>query len=207
MEKSSRSLWTEKILNRAKDLNPKDLSLSPYLRKKSEAYQRTLTGVKVCGVILGIDPSLRGTGLSALEAKSDGSIKYIESTTVKNNPKLSMAECLGRIYQETTAIIKRTSPIAVAIEQSVYVQNFKTAMTLGSSRGAVLAAAACAKLKVFEYPPLRIKQAVIGYGRASKEQVARSVAAMVLGAGILPPDESDASAAALTHIFTHKELK
>lgn len=80
-------------------------------------------------------------------------------------------------------------------------------MTLGSSRGAVLAAAACAKLKVFEYPPLRIKQAVIGYGRASKEQVARSVAVMVLGAGILPPDESDASAAALTHIFTHKELK
>lgn len=206
MAKSGRNLWTEKILRgEAKTTSAKVLETSAYLRKKSEAFERSLTGKKICGVVLGIDPSLRGTGLAAIEALPDGSLRYIESKTIKNPPNLSMTECLGRIYAETDAMIKRTSPVSVAIEQSVYVQNFKTAMILGSSRGAALAAVACSNLKVYEYPPLRIKQSVIGYGRASKEQVARSIAALVKNAGILSADESDASAAALTHIFTHKE--
>ena len=115
-----------------------------------------------------------------------------------------MPECLARILAETTAMIARNKPSCVAIEQSVYVQNFRTALILGSSRGAAIAAAASQNLEVFEYPPLRIKQAVIGYGRASKEQVARSVAGIVAGAPILPSDEADAAGAAIAHIFTHK---
>ena len=156
------------------------------------------------GIVLGIDPSLRGTGLTVIESLGDGSLRYVESKTVKNNPSLTMPECLARILAETTAMIARNKPSCVAIEQSVYVQNFRTALILGSSRGAAIAAAASQNLEVFEYPPLRIKQAVIGYGRASKEQVARSVAGIVAGAPILPSDEADAAGAAIAHIFTHK---
>ena len=173
-------------------------------KRKAALKEQNLRGSQMRGIVLGIDPSLRGTGLAAIEAMPDGSLRYIASITVRNEPKLNMAQCLARILEETEKIIARTNPVCVAIEQSVYVQNFKTALILGSSRGAAIAAAARAGLDVFEYPPLRIKQAVIGYGRASKEQIMRSVAGIVAGAPLLPNDEADACGAAIAHIFTHK---
>ncbi len=210
MAKSGRSLWTEAIKDGGK-LAKGGVSTSKWLVKAPTAgvekrrmeVERNLRGKRLEGLVLGIDPSLRGTGLSIIESCADGSVRYVESLTVKNHPSLSMPECLARILDETMHIIKRNKPICVAIEQSVYVQNFRTALILGSSRGAAIAAAASMRLQVFEYPPLRIKQAVIGYGRASKEQVAKSVADLTKSP-ILPSDEADASAAALTHIFTYK---
>ena len=216
MAKNNRSLWTQKIVEGAvarKFPNGKGAvwteesikaKTSNWLQKKSVDKERALTGSQLKGVVLGIDPSLRGTGLAAIESIGNGELRYIESLTVINKPVLTMPQCLAKIFEETSAIIKRTRPTCIAIEQSVYVQNFRTAMILGSARGAAIAAAAHAGLEVFEYPPLRIKQAVIGYGRASKEQVALSVAQLVKGAGVLPNDESDASGAAIAHIFTHK---
>ena len=209
MAKSGRALWTQAINGGGKLSGAAPLSRAPAKNriaseKRVIAAARAICGRRVEGVVLGIDPSLRGTGLSVIEARADGTLEYIESLTIKNHPSLSMPECLARILTQTLAIIKRTNPVCAAIEQSVYVQNFRTALILGSSRGAAIAAAASQRLEVFEYPPLRIKQAVIGYGRASKEQVAKSVAAIV-GCPVLPPDEADASAAALTHIFTHKQ--
>ena len=209
MGKSGRSLWT-KAIKEGKTTKKSDShsawtvkSLTAGVEKKHIALERNLRGKQMTGIVLGIDPSLRGTGLSVVEAMEDGSIRYIESLTIKNHPSLSMPECLARIMTETLAIIKRNKPICVAIEQSVYVQNFRTALILGSSRGAAIAASASMKLEVFEYPPLRIKQAVIGYGRASKEQVAKSVS-MLAKCPILPLDEADATATAITHIFTYK---
>lgn len=209
MAKSGRALWTAAI-KEGKKSSPAgasertEKSADSRARKKRLETERKLRGRQMCGRVLGIDPSLRGTGLAVLEAREDGTLAYIESLTVKNRPTLSMPECLARILEETDGIIRRNKPDCVAIEQSVYVQNFRTALILGSSRGAAIAAAAAKRLEVFEYPPLRIKQAVIGYGRASKEQVGRSVMAFLQMQNILPPDESDASAAAITHIFTHK---
>ncbi len=210
MAKSGRSLWTEAIKDGGK-LAKSKVGASKWLVKAPTAgvekrrmeIERNLRGKRIEGIVLGIDPSLRGTGLSVIESRADGSLRYVESLTVKNHPSLSMPECLARILDETLSIIKRNKPICVAIEQSVYVQNFRTALVLGSSRGAAIAAAASMKLQVFEYPPLRIKQAVIGYGRASKEQVAKSVSDLTKSP-ILSSDEADASAAALTHIFTYK---
>ena len=209
MAKSGRALWTAAIKegkksSRAGASERTDKSADSRARKKRLETERKLRGRQMCGRVLGIDPSLRGTGLAVLEAREDGTLAYIESLTVKNRPTLSMPECLARILEETDGIIRRNKPDCVAIEQSVYVQNFRTALILGSSRGAAIAAAAAKRLEVFEYPPLRIKQAVIGYGRASKEQIARSVAALVSNAPVLPSDEADAAGAALTHIFTHK---
>jgi len=90
----------------------------------------------------------------------------------------------------------------VAIEQTIYVQNFQTAQILGAARGAAIAAAAMRGLPVFEYAPLRVKQAIVGLGRASKEQVARTILSLTgtdLGTCF---DESDAAAVALCHAFT-----
>lgn len=197
-ENSQNKIAEEKRLNRNAKLREQ------YQNEKIERKEHSISGQKFVGKILGIDPSLRGTGLALIDARADGTLVYVESQTIKNPPQMTMAECLAKIYSQTSAMIARNNPACVSIEQSVYVQNFKTAMILGSSRGAAIAAAACANLQVFEYPPLRIKQAVIGYGRASKEQIAKSVAAMVRGAPVLPLDEADAAGAALTHIFTHK---
>lgn len=217
MAKSSRQLWTAQILegssakSRSKGgtwtseaADAVSARSSAYMRRKIDAAAHAIGGEQICGMVLGIDPSLRGTGLAVIEALGGGKMRYVESETVRNHPSLSMAECIAAIFERTLRMIDLYSPDWVSIEQSVYVQNFKTAMILGSARGAAIAAAAHRRREVYEYPPLRIKQAVIGYGRASKEQVGRSVMAFLQMQNILPPDESDASAAAITHIFTHK---
>ena len=217
MAKSSRQLWTAQILegssakSRSKSgawtseaADAISARSSAYMRRKIDAAAHAIGGEQICGMVLGIDPSLRGTGLAVIEALGGGKMRYVESETVRNHPSLSMAECIAAIFERTLRMIDLYSPDWVSIEQSVYVQNFRTALILGSSRGAAIAAAAAKRLEVFEYPPLRIKQAVIGYGRASKEQIARSVAALVSNAPVLPSDEADAAGAALTHIFTHK---
>lgn len=217
MAKSSRQLWTAQILegSSAKSRSKSgawtsevagaiSARSSAYMRRKIDTAAHAIGGEQICGMVLGIDPSLRGTGLAVIEALGGGKMRYVESETVRNHPSLSMAECIAAIFERTLRMIDLYSPDWVSIEQSVYVQNFKTAMILGSARGAAIAAVAHRRREVYEYPPLRIKQAVIGYGRASKEQVGRSVMAFLQMQNILPPDESDASAAAITHIFTHK---
>ncbi|MEK9983194.1 MAG: crossover junction endodeoxyribonuclease RuvC, partial [Opitutae bacterium] len=93
----------------------------------------------------------------------------------------------------------------VAIEDTIYVQNFQTAQAMGASRGAAIAAAAMRDIPVFEYAPLRIKQAVVGNGRASKEQVARTVRALLANHELLDYDEADATAAALCHAMTWRD--
>jgi crossover junction endodeoxyribonuclease RuvC len=90
----------------------------------------------------------------------------------------------------------------VALEKTIYVQNISTAQVLGAARGAAIAAAALAGCEVFEYPPLRVKQAVVGRGHASKEQVARTVMALLGHGRSLALDESDAAGVALCHAFT-----
>ena len=93
----------------------------------------------------------------------------------------------------------------VALEQTIYVQNFQTAQILGAARGAAISAAALQNRPVFEYPPLRVKQAVVGAGRASKEQMARTVMALLGHGRTLALDEADAAGVALCHAFTWRE--
>jgi crossover junction endodeoxyribonuclease RuvC len=94
----------------------------------------------------------------------------------------------------------------VALEKTIFVQNVATAQILGAARGAAIAAAALAEKPVFEYPPLRVKQAVVGVGNASKEQMARTVMALVGHGRPLGYDEADATGVALCHAFTWRGL-
>lgn len=187
--KSSRQLWADKVSG--KSSNPSAKAGYTALRKPFH------------GVVLGIDPSLRGTGLAVVEFSRGERRLLLHSRTVKLRPSISMFECLGLISGNVTELLDTYSIDAVAVEQTIYVQNFQTAQILGAARGAAIAAAAVLGKSIFEYAPLRVKQAVVGAGRASKEQVARTVMGLVGHGDTLEYDESDAAAVAICHAFTH----
>ncbi len=155
-----------------------------------------------CGLVLGIDPSLRGTGLALIEFTAGRQPILLRCQTVRVAPKYSMAEALAEIHRAVTAFLENVDVRHVALEQTIYVQNIRTAQILGAARGAAIAAAALRDLPVFEYPPLRVKQAVVGAGRASKEQLARTVMALLGHGRTLALDEADAAGVALCHAFT-----
>jgi crossover junction endodeoxyribonuclease RuvC len=154
------------------------------------------------GIVLGIDPSLRGTGLAVLAFEGGELARYIASETISPPRSANLPECLGCIARAVERYIREYQPTAVAIEETIYVQNFRTAQKLGAARGAAIGQAALRDLPVMEYPPLRIKQAVVGYGRASKEQVSRQMSSLLRLPEDLPFDEADAAAVALCHALT-----
>lgn len=157
------------------------------------------------GRVLGIDPSLRGTGLALLEFVAGRPPLLLRCQTVQVPSSRSMAEALAAIHRAVTSFLDGAAARHVALEQTIYVQNIRTAQILGAARGAAIAAAALQGLPVFEYPPLRVKQAVVGAGRASKEQMARTVMALLGHGRTLALDEADAAGVALCHAFTWRE--
>lgn len=161
--------------------------------------------VPFSGAVLGIDPSLRGTGLALIEFAAGRSPVLLRCLTVRVPARQPMAVALAEIHRAVASMLERTQVRHVALEQTIYVQNFQTAQILGAARGAAIAAAALGGRPVFEYPPLRVKQAVVGAGRASKEQVARTVMALLGHGKTLAPDEADAAGVALCHAFTWRD--
>lgn len=192
--KSTRKLWAEHLARG-------DGGPSAAGRTRKRATDPGL-GKPFHGLVLGIDPSLRGSGFAVLDYRSSDSPRLLETATLKLKPELSMPQCLGAIATRVGELLSRHAIRHVALEQTIYVQNFQTAQILGAARGAAIAAAAMRGLEVFEYPPLRVKQAVVGAGRASKEQVGRTVRSLTGTNLELRFDESDAAAVALCHAFT-----
>lgn len=193
MAKSSRKLWAEYVARGGASA------------KKGEAVLSKLP-TPFQGVVLGIDPSLRGSGFAILDYRSSSDIRVIETCTLKLKPAISQIECLGAIGNQVEDFIDSHKIKHVAIEETIYVQNYQTAQILGAARGAAIAVAAMRGLPVFEYAPLRVKQAVVGAGRASKEQVAKTMQSLTGTDFGLRFDESDAAAVALCHAFTWKDL-
>lgn len=187
---SVRQMWAQKLAGKG---TPKSLGLA-----NSMPAQKSFKGR-----ILGIDPSLRATGLAVVDA-SGKSFALVASQVIKNPPKLDNIECLGRIAQGIANVLDRYPCDAVAVEETIYVQNFRTAQILGTARGAAIAVPAMRGLPLFQYPPLRVKQSVAGFGRASKEQVANQVKGLLNLADALGFDESDAAAVAICHALTQR---
>jgi crossover junction endodeoxyribonuclease RuvC len=173
----------------------------------SVAASASIQAVRIpfAGLVLGVDPSLRGTGLAVLEFSGRKQPLLLHSRTVTVKSPRPMADCLGEIFRSLSEILGRYDIRHVALEETIYVQNFRTAQILGAARGAAIAAAAVNDVPIFEYAPLRIKQAVVGVGRASKEQVAKTVMGLLGHGATLALDESDAAGVALCHAFTWKE--
>ena len=154
------------------------------------------------GRVLGIDPSLRGTGLALLEFAPGRPAVLLRARTVRVPARRPMAAALAEIHRAVTEFLEGAGVDHVALEQTIYVQNIRTAQILGAARGAAIAAAALRDLPVFEYPPLRVKQAVVGVGRASKQQMQRTVMAHLGHGAVLASDEADAAGVALCHALT-----
>lgn len=158
--------------------------------------------VAFSGLVLGVDPSLRGTGVAVIEFLPGRTPVMLRCATVRVPPRETMAFALGQIHRVIAQLLGDFDVRHVALEQTIYVQNFQTAQILGAARGAAISAAALREKPVFEYPPLRVKQAIVGAGRASKEQMARTVMSLLGHGRALAYDEADAAGVALCHAFT-----
>jgi len=153
--------------------------------------------------ILGVDTSLRSTGLGLIQVRGSR-LELIEHALVKNSAAWSLSRCLVNLHAALEAILERGKPGVVAIEGIFFCKNVRTAVILGEARGVVIASCAAAGVSVYEYSPRRVKQAVVGFGGAGKEQVVRMVMSL-LGLREAPPeDAADALAIAICHAHAGK---
>ena len=151
-------------------------------------------------MILGIDPGLRVTGYGLVRRTASG-ISAVEFGVVKSTATNPLADRLYEIISLLSEIIEQYGPTIASVEQIFYSVNAKSALLLGHIRGAILTELRRNDIKVFEYTPLAIKQALVGYGRAEKSQVAEMCKLLLgLKEDIKPLDASDALAAAICHI-------
>jgi len=153
--------------------------------------------------VLGIDCGSEYTGYGVVEELADGRLICHVSGAIRLKTRLPMATRLHQVFSGLTAIIAEHQPEAAAIEDVFYAVNVKTALKLGQVRGVAMLAAAQCGLEVAEYSPLSIKSAVVGYGKADKQQVQQMVMRLLkLPAPPEPTDASDALAIAICHIHT-----
>lgn len=149
--------------------------------------------------IIGIDPGIATTGYGILD--SDGQKSAMLSFgCVTTDAALAAPERLELIYQGLREIVETYTPDVMAVEKLFFARNSNSAMQVGEARGVVLLTGRLAGLPVFEYTPLQVKQSVVGYGRAEKQQVQHMVK-VLLGLPKIPrPDDAaDALAIALCH--------
>jgi len=188
---SVRQMWKAKLAGK---LAARGWPEAPDLRRPAFA-----------GRVLGVDPSLRGTGLALIEFAPGRPAVLLRARTVRVPARRSMAEALAEIHRAVDGFLGDFDVRHVALEQTIYVQNIRTAQILGAARGAAMAAAALRSRPVFEYPPLRVKQAVVGVGRASKQQMQRTIMGLLGHVAPLAPDEADAAGVAVCHAFTWRD--
>lgn len=127
-------------------------------------------------------------------------LRAVESGTIKTSSPWPLSRCLARLREGIEEAIERTGPAAAAIEGVFFCRNARTALTLGEARGVALSVCIGRGLPVYEYAPRRVKQAVVGYGGAGKEQVQRMVMKLLALPVVPPEDEGDALAIAICHL-------
>ena len=155
-------------------------------------------------IILGIDPGLATTGYAFINSAH----QILEYGVIKTSAKLEFSQRLKQLHQELTVLLKKIKPNAVAVEQIYFAKNAKTAMMVGHARGVIVLTCIQNKLKVEDFTPLQIKQAVCGYGQAEKCQVQQMVKNILKLKEIPRPDDAaDALAIALTYLQSKNYLE
>lgn len=156
--------------------------------------------------VLSIDPAVRNTGYAVLEG--DPRKPAVLGYDVISIPKkLAQSAALAAVRTHISNLIAKFQPDEVAVEGIIYVQSHQTAITMGAARAAALIAAADHGLAVYEYPPKKVKSAVVGNGSADKSQVAFMVRALLGLSETPPPDAADALAIAIAHLQASDPLK
>jgi crossover junction endodeoxyribonuclease RuvC len=148
--------------------------------------------------ILGIDPGSYITGFGVIERQGNY-LKHVLHGEIKAKKDSRLSEMLISIYRQLSEIIARTDPAAMALENIFYGKNVRSLIKQAQVRGVVIYAGADHDLEIFEYSPLEVKKAVVGYGRAEKRQVQMMVKAILKLPDIPPPDAADALATAICH--------
>ncbi|MFY9179248.1 MAG: crossover junction endodeoxyribonuclease RuvC [Venatoribacter sp.] len=151
-------------------------------------------------IILGIDPGSRITGFGVVR-RTGQKIEYVVSGCIRTGEG-DLPERLKKIYQDVTEIIQTYQPQQFAIEQVFMGKNADSALKLGQARGVAIVAASLQNLPVSEYAPRSIKQAVVGKGSATKEQVQHMVQYLLKLPGKPQADAADALAIAICHAHT-----
>ena len=153
--------------------------------------------------VIGVDPGSDSTGYGVVD--SDGKHhRLVECAAIRAPSRSSFAERLCVISDKLEEVVRRLKPDACAVEETFYAVNVKSALKLGHARGIALVAAARAGIPVFEYSPLEVKLALVGYGRAEKQQVQEMVRLILsLKERPKPLDASDALGVAICHINTY----
>jgi crossover junction endodeoxyribonuclease RuvC len=149
-------------------------------------------------IILGIDPSLRGTGYGVIKIEGK-TARCLAHGTIECEAEWEHSRCLLRITQELRRVVMEHAPTVCAIEGLFFANNLKTALVMGQARGAAMVAAAEGGLPIFEMAPRKVKQTIVGFGGAQKLAVAKMVQRMLNLAELPAPDAADALALALAH--------
>ncbi len=148
--------------------------------------------------ILGIDTSLRSTGVGIIEV-CGSELRAVAYGRIQNKPKVPHSLCLATILDSITELIEQHHPDCAAIEGAFFAKNANTAMVLGQARGVAIVACAKKGLEVSEYSPRKVKSAVVGTGAAQKDQVAKMVMRLLNLTEQPQEDAADALAIAICH--------
>jgi len=169
-------------------------------RRASTADMRVSSAASNRGheIILGVDPSLRGTGFGVIRAIKPQPVA-LALGTITCPASWARSRCLAKIHQTLAEVIQEHQPTLCVVEGLFFAQNLQTALIMGEARGAALVAAATAGLEITEIAPRKVKQAIVGYGAAQKLAVAKMVQRRLNLAALPDPDAADALALALAH--------
>ena len=149
--------------------------------------------------ILGIDPGVATIGFGCVEAQR-GQAQMLTYGAITTPAGLPLSKRLYQIAAEMEELIAQLKPDVIAVEELFFAKNVTTALTVGAARGVAIAACAAYTDQLYEYTPMQVKQAVVGYGLAEKHQVMDMTRRLLhLKAVPRPDDAADALALALCH--------
>lgn len=155
-------------------------------------------------IILGIDPGIATMGFGVIEYVGN-KFNVIDYGAVTTTPDMNIIHRLERIYKGVDILIKNYNVEEVAIEELFFNKNVKTAITVAQARGVAMLACGHNNASVYEYTPLQVKQGVVGYGRADKNQVQQMIKSILNLEKVPKPDDvADALAIAVCHCHSNK---
>lgn len=154
--------------------------------------------------VVGVDPGIARTGYGVVRRRAGAKLDLLECGVIRVRAGGGLAERLREIFEGIGDVLARHDSNSLALEAAFFGRNARTALVLGHARGAIMLAAALRGLPVHEYSPAEVKSAVVGAGRATKEQVQYMIQNLLrLKSPPQPSDAADGVAVALCHCFNH----
>ena len=173
--------------------------LNPTRRRSGSASTPCLAPQpRPASVLLGVDPSLRGTGYGIIRLARPFPATLTHGT-IRCPTNWARSRCLALIATTLREVIRKHQPTTCVVEGLFHAQNLQTAILMGEARGAALVAAAEAGMEIYELAPRKVKQAIVGFGGAQKQAVARMVQRLLRLEQLPEPDAEEALSLALAH--------